>query len=98
MREIRDAMFTSPGDDELCWKDDNCTQMDLEDILNLQESPRNGGEEVEQKTREKFTSMVILRAPPGSTIENLEKNSVSYVQKGFDNILSKPSDENGRHL
>ena len=68
MREIRDVMFHCPGDDELCFKDDNCTQLDVDDILNLQDSPRNGNEEQEQNQREKFTSMVILRAPPGSTI------------------------------
>jgi hypothetical protein len=68
MREIRDVMFQSHGDDELYFKDDNCMQLDLDDILNLQESPTNGVDDQQQNPREKITSMVILRAPPGSTI------------------------------
>lgn len=67
-------------------------------MLNLQESPGSKKEDEEQHPSEKYTSMVILRAPPGSTIQNMEKPNASYVQKGFDNILCKPADENRQQL
>jgi hypothetical protein len=35
MREIRDVMFGVNGEDELNFKDDNCTQLDTDEIMNL---------------------------------------------------------------
>lgn len=42
--------------------------------------------------------MVILRAPPGSTIENLERNNAGFVLNAFDNIASKPPGESRQQL
>ena len=42
--------------------------------------------------------MVIVRAPPGSKIQNLRPQNDSYTEQGFDNILSKSTQENGQQL
>lgn len=37
MREIRDVMFQTTCEDEMELKDDNCAQLDIQDVINLQQ-------------------------------------------------------------
>lgn len=90
VKEIREAMLETPCNEDPEMKDTGNTQLDLEDINMLQsECGSSVCQDMHLTEKQKFTSMVIVRAPPGSTIQNLRPQNDNYAEQGFDNILSK---------
>lgn len=69
MKEIRDTML-APCDEEPHVRDANFAQLDFQDIVTLQEDACQQDAR-EQTCKQSFTSMVIMRAPAGSTIRKL---------------------------
>lgn len=49
MQEIRDVMFQTTCKDEMELKDDNCAQLDIQDVINLQQESCQELEEPEKK-------------------------------------------------
>lgn len=72
VKEIREAMFDTSCTEDPELKDTGNTQLDLEDINMLQsDCGSSAQQDIGTTEKQKFTSMVIVRAPPGSTIQNL---------------------------
>ena len=99
VKEIREAMLDTSCTEDPELKDTGNTQLDLEDINMLQSDCGSSvQQDITNTEKQKFTSMVIVRAPPGSTIQNLRPQNDNYAYQGFDNILSKSTEENGQQL
>ena len=99
VKEIREAMLDTSCTEDPELKDTGNTQLDLEDINMLQSDCGSSvQQDITNTEKQIFTSMVIVRAPPGSTIQNLRPQNDSYTEQGFDNILSKSTQENGQQL
>ena len=80
VKEIREAMLDTSCTEDPELKDTGNTQLDLEDINMLQSDCGSSvQQDITNTEKQKFTSMVIVRAPSGSTIQNLRPQNDNYA-------------------